>query len=139
MFIWTSSRCSLNLNLPDSISEAIALSPFTIIPASFEGMIPCLPSILAWAILPSMSNLQSLLSKETDSEKDSTMADVSLVNLPDQGFFTEIDLLHGAPGTQPFRGSDVLPTKKVTLLYRSARYFSSARPLNLQAMCTSVE
>jgi hypothetical protein len=50
-------------------------------------MICCFASILAWAMLPSISCFQRVLSKEMDSVNDSTVPDVFCVNLPAQGFF----------------------------------------------------
>src|SRR5574340_1270222 len=92
-----SSSSTANLNLPVSISPAIFFSPLIIADESFWEIIFCLPSIFAWAMLPSMSYFHSLRSKDIDSVKYSTVFDVFSVNLPAHGFFIMPSHCHSNP------------------------------------------
>ena len=55
MFIWMSSLSMENSTLPSSMSARMAFRPSMIFSASCSSMIPCLPSMAAWAMEPRMS------------------------------------------------------------------------------------
>ena len=85
--IWISSSSILNSKVPFSISFFIRSSPFSISFCSSEEIIPCLLSILLWAILPFISSSYILLSKVIDALNFSNNLLVSLWNRPSHIFF----------------------------------------------------
>ena len=52
MFMWMSSLSMENSTLPASMSARMAFRPSTIFSASCSSMMPCLPSMVAWAMEP---------------------------------------------------------------------------------------
>ena len=61
--VWISSHSMSMASAPLSMSARMPFSPSTICAASSAGMMPCLPSIRAWAMEPVMSCLYMRLSK----------------------------------------------------------------------------
>ena len=55
--LWISSESMVNSTLPASISSSISCNVLIISRDSSPVIIPCFPSILAWAILPAISSL----------------------------------------------------------------------------------
>ncbi len=72
--------------MPFSISARISPSVLIIRSASAFGIMPCLPSIAACAILPVMSSRYMRLSKEIDEWKWSVKLSVDCVKRPPQSF-----------------------------------------------------
>ena len=85
--IWISSSSILNSKVPFSISDLICNNPFSICSCSSFPIIPCLASILLWAILPVMSSSYILLSKVIDALNFSNNLLVSLLKRPSHNFF----------------------------------------------------
>ena len=79
-----SSAFSSNSTFPDSMSSRISFNVFCISFASSAGIIPCAPNIPAWAILPVISSLYILWSKEMEEWKWSVKLSVCLVKRPPQ-------------------------------------------------------
>ena len=81
--------------------------------ASSAGMMPCLPSMAACAILPVISSLYILLSKEIEEWKWSVKLSVDWVKRPPQSF-AMIFLLSFCKGRCPlhsYQGDDPLGTR----------------------------
>ena len=55
IFMWMSSRETEKSNSPASILSSIAFNPVTMDSTSAIGMIPCFPSMVAWAMEPRIS------------------------------------------------------------------------------------
>ena len=70
--------------VPFSISARMPLRPFTISFASSSLIMPHLPSIVAWAMLPSMSSLYILLSNEIELLKSLVVFESSFLKRPFQ-------------------------------------------------------
>ena len=85
-FMWMSSSSVWNWKVPASISARISFRPFSIWATSSWLMIPVLPSICAWAMLPRISSLYSRWSYSMEALNASTRALVSLLNRPPQSF-----------------------------------------------------
>ena len=88
IFIWISSASIKNSTLPSSISFKISPRVLTIKSLSLFSIMPCFPSILAWAILPIMSWRYILWSNLIEELKSSTLLSVDFENLPPHNFIT---------------------------------------------------
>ena len=69
-----------------SMSARMALRPSIIFSASCSSMMPCLPSMAAWAMEPAMSSLYIRASKAMEELKSLTRVSVSFWNRPAQSF-----------------------------------------------------
>ena len=72
MFMWMSSLSLVKATFPSSISPSRTLRVSTIFSASSLAMIPCSPSMVAWAMEPVMSCRYNRASKEMEELKSLT-------------------------------------------------------------------
>ena len=86
MFMWMSSLSLVNSTLPSSISARRIFKVSTILSASSLAMMPCSPSMVAWAMEPVMSCLYRRASKEMEELKSLTLSSVSFWNRPAHSF-----------------------------------------------------
>ena len=86
MFMWMSSFSRENSTLSASMSARMALRPSIIFSASCSSMMPCLPSMVAWAMEPAMSSRYIRASKAMEELKSLTRVSVSFWNRPAQSF-----------------------------------------------------
>jgi len=77
MFMWISSLSLVNSTLPSLISSRRVFKVVTIFSASSLAMMPCSPSMVAWAMDPVMSCRYSRASKEMEELKSLTLSSVS--------------------------------------------------------------
>ena len=78
--------------------------------ASCSSMMPCLPSMAAWAMEPAMSSLYSRASKAMEELKSLTRVSVSFWNRPAQSFICSSPMsISGAARAARSRRAAVLP------------------------------
>ena len=77
MFMWMSSLSTENSTLSASMSARMAFRPSTMASTSCSSIMPCLPSIWAWAMEPAMSCLYSRASNWMEELKSFTSVSVS--------------------------------------------------------------
>ena len=82
MPMWMSSSLTLKTISPEAIFSRIRSSPAMIWSFSSMDTMPCSPSMVTWAMLPSMSSLYILWSNPMEALNCFTSSSISFSNRP---------------------------------------------------------